>query len=272
MKKWLYYSLLGLFSAIFLFAAFMLIRYFVESGKQTKVYGQLAQIHAEAKQNAPPIPVDEEGIAHPEDIWVTVNDPAGNPLSILPEFVQLYGMNPDIVGWITIPGTRLDYPVLQTPNQPDYFLKRNFNKESTGHGCIYAREVCDVLKPSDNITLYGHRMKDGSMFAALSGYEEKAFWQANPFIEFSTLQQRHRYEIFAVFITTASQGQGFRYHTFVDAAGQTDFDEFVSTCKSLSLYDTGITPQYGDKLITLSTCEYTNTNGRLVVVARKLDN
>ena len=272
MKKRLYYGLIILFSALFLFAAVMLILYFTESGKQEKVYTELSQIHESARKDAPPIPVDEEGVSHPEDVWVTVNDPNGNPLSILPEFVQLYSMNPHIVGWITIPGTKLDYPVMQTPGQTDYYLKRNFNRENSNHGCIYAREVCDVLKPSDNITIYGHRMKDGSMFAPLSGYEDKDFWEEHPIIEFSTLQNRYRYEVFAVFITTASQGQGFRYHTFVDAAGQTDYDEFINTCKNLSLYDTGITPQHGDKLITLSTCEYTHTNGRLVVVARRMDN
>lgn len=272
MKKWLYYGLIVLFSAIFLFSAVMLILYFAESDKQEKVYTELSQIHESAVDEAPPIPVDEAGIPHPEDIRVTVNDPNGNPISILPEFVQLYSLNPHIVGWITIPGTKLDYPVMQTPESADYYLKRNFNRENSSHGCIYAREVCDILKPSDNITLYGHRMKDGSMFAPLSDYEDKAFWEDHSIIEFSTLQDRYRYEVFAVFVTTASEGQGFRYHTFVDAANQTDFDSFVRTCKGLALYDTGITPTYGDKLITLSTCEYTNTNGRLVVVARRIDN
>lgn len=271
MKKWIYYSLLVLFIGIFLFAAVMLILYFAESKKQEKVYSELADIHKSALSDAPAIPKDENGIPHPEDIWVTVQSPNGSEISVLPEFVQLYSMNSDIVGWITIPGTTIDYPVMQTPQDADFYLKRNFNKENSSHGCIYARDVCDVFKPSDNITIYGHRMKDGSMFADLSEYEEKAFWQNHPIVEFSTLQGRYRYEIFAVFITTASEGQGFRYHTFVDAATESDFNEFVNSCKSLSLYDTGITPEYGDKLITLSTCEYTNTNGRLVVVARRTD-
>ena len=105
------------------------------------------------------------------------------------------------------------------------------------------------------------------MFARLDNYLKKDFYEKYPSIRFDTLYERHTYTIFAVFTTTASVGRGFAYHLFEDAADEADFQDFVSTCKSLSLYETGITPVYGDKLITLSTCEYSQDNGRLVVVA-----
>jgi len=187
--------------------------------------------------------------------------------SILPEYAALYEENTDLVGWMTIDGTPIHYPVMQTPDRVDYYLKRNFKGEPNAHGCLYVRESCDVFAPSDNLTIYGHHMRNGSMFAGLDNYLKKSFYQKYPSIRFDTIYERHTYTIFAVFTTTASVGEGFSYHLFEDAADEAEFDEFVSTCKTLAFYDTGITPQYGDKLICLSTCEYTNDNGRLVVAA-----
>ena len=147
---------------------------------------------------------------------------------------------------------------------------RNFEKNYSAQGCLYAREEADILKPSDNITIYGHTMKDGSMFAALHNYLEKDYWQDHQLIYFDTLYEYHVYEIFAVFKTSANMGAGFRYHINVDFANEAEFNDHVSQCKSLAFYDTGITPVYGDKLICLSTCEYTLDNGRLVVCARRV--
>ena len=119
--------------------------------------------------------------------------------------------------------------------------------------------------------LYGHHMADGSMFAQLeTRYKKQSFWEEHQYLTFDTLYEHHTYQIIACFRTSANLGQGFRYHMFVDAANEQEFDEFVSTCKRLSFYDTGITPVYGDKLICLSTCEYSLDNGRLVVAAVRI--
>ena len=268
-KRVWFYLLLGIFIAVFLVSALMLGRYYLNSQKQAALYAELADLYKGPMETAPEIPVDAHGVSHPEEIWITVSVDEGEK-KMLPEFEELFQLNPDVAGWITIPGTRIDYPVMHTPGRTDYYLKRNFYGSYTGQGAIYAREECDLLRPSDNVTLYGHHMKDGSMFAALSDYKAKSFWEEHRFISFSSLQQRHTYEIFAVFTTTASVGKGFRYHTFVYATDGADYNEYVETCKELSIYDTGITPVYGEKLITLSTCEYSQTNGRLVVVARRI--
>ena len=114
------------------------------------------------------------------------------------------------------------------------------------------------------------------MFAALNAYTDKSAWDNNSLIFFDTFNhetgevQYHVYKIFAVFKTTANLGEGFTYQRFENAANQQEFDNFVSTCKKLSFYDTGLTPQYGDKMICLSTCEYTLDNGRLVVAAVRI--
>ena len=189
---------------------------------------------------------------------------------IIKEYQLMYALNNDMVGWIEIPGTSIDYPVVQSPYQTNFYLRRNFYKEKATCGTIYVRELCDVFGPSDNVTIYGHNMRNGTMFADLHKYEDQSFWQDNNLIYFDTLYEYHTYEIFAVFISSADLSVGFSYHTFDDAASQDEYDSFVQTCKSMSLYDTGITPQYGEKLITLSTCDKSIEDGRFVVVARRI--
>lgn len=192
------------------------------------------------------------------------------PPSMLLQYQMLYNINTDTVGWINIPGTSIDYPVVQSPYEKDFYLRKDFYKQKATCGTIYVREKCDVFKPSDNLTIYGHNMRNGTMFADLHKYESKSFWENNRYVLFDTLYEYHAYEIFAVFISSADLSIGFSYHTFDDARTQAEFDYFVGRCKELSLYDTGITPQYGDKLITLSTCDKSIEEGRFVVVARRV--
>ena len=130
-----------------------------------------------------------------------------------------------------------------------------------------------MQKPSDNIIIYGHHMNDGSMFAGLMKYKEQSFWEEHKTISFDTLTDRCEYEVVAVFKTVVytDSAESFRYYQFTDAENEAEFDEYIAKCKELALYDTGISAEYGDKLITLSTCEYSRNNGRLVVVAKRVD-
>ena len=190
---------------------------------------------------------------------------------LLPWYQELHNENPDMVGWLQIEGTKVNYPVMQTSvDNANFYLYRDFDKNESVRGCIYAREECDIFKPSDNITLFGHNMKDGSMFAYLGNYYQKSAWENNPLIFFDTLNESHVYKIFAVFKTSGTDGVGFAYHLMSDAKDEAEFNQFVATCKELAFYDTGITPVYGDKLLCLSTCEYTIDNGRFVVAAVRI--
>ena len=273
-KPKLYYFLIVFLTAALIISGIQVGRYAAEALRQKNTYDDLALLMEQARTATTPptesMPAPETPTGLSETLPTgplptEVTEPA-EPV-MLPEYAALYEQNPDTVGWLKIDGTVINYPVMQTPDRVDYYLKRDFNGASSAYGCLYVRETCDVFAPSDNVTIYGHHMKNGSMFGSLKKYRSQSFWEKHATVQFDTLYEQHTYTIFAVFTTTASVGQGFPYHAFDDAADEADFDEFVANCKSLSLYDTGITPRYGDKLLCLSTCEYSQVNGRLVVVA-----
>lgn len=286
MKRFLRTLLLIVFSATFLISGYFLLDYFLESREQSEKYDALAQMVASARETAPTADPGNTGIItegiNPHDVvtpqsgtissaMVKCTDPdTGETVLVLPEYAELYKMNSDFAGWIQIPDTEINYPIMHTPENPDYYLHTNFYHEYSSHGCLYAREACDLQTPSDNVTIYGHNMKDGTMFHALMNYEDYDFWKEHQTILLDNLGGHYEYQVMAVFTTTASVGRGFDYHLFVDASDEADFNAYVSKCKELSLFDTGVTAEYGDKLITLSTCEYSQTNGRLVVVAKRI--
>lgn len=273
MKKFLLPLTVVLLLVAFGVSAFMVGSYVINGKKQADRNEELAQMVEDAKDpatTATEAPTAPENETSPDETQDVPDPTVVGANGILTEYAGLYELNKDTVGWLEIPNTKLKYPVMQTPEQVNYYLYRDFDKKQSQWGTIYAWEAADINKPSDNITMFGHNMKDGSMFATLNNYVNKYYWDKHSLIIFNTLHEYHTYKIFAVFKTTATLGKGFSYHKFVDADNQAEFDEFVSTCKKLSFYDTGITPVYGDKLICLSTCEYTLENGRLVVAAVRI--
>ena len=283
MKRWLRIVLIIAFAAVFLVSGCFLGRYLVDSRKQKNAYDDLAQIMEQAKPAVPETPEAPDASVAPDtpnattkpqpddNQLVTVHDPVTDqPIELLPELAELYLLNPDLEGWITIDDTNINYPVMHTPDRPDYYLYRNFYKEDSAHGCIYMREAC-MSSISHNLVIYGHRMKDGSMFNNLLLYEDPAFYESHKYIHFSTLTERYTYEILAVFKTVATD-EGYPYHLFTYAETPEEFDRYVADVKALSLHETGVDAAYGDKLITLSTCEYSRDNGRMVVVAKRIDN
>lgn len=264
-KSPVYGILLGFFILVFLVSAVMVVRYMVGSRRAAQEYDELAGM-LESVQNEQKEENNSSG-----DSSTGGSSQGQENSGILPEYAPFYEMNSDMVGWISIPDTVINYPVMQTPEQPNYYLKRSFYKKESDWGAIYAREECNVFAPSDNVVLYGHRMNDGSMFASLYNFASKAYWEDHQTFTFDTLYERHTYRVWAVFKTSAVVGQGLSYHTFNDAQNMAEFDQFVEDVREIDFYDTGIVPTYGDKLLTLSTCEYTLTQGRLVVCAVRVD-
>jgi sortase B len=234
------------------FCGFKIYNHYAQVDKQTEAFEQIAEVVEQAPEEALP---DDTPVSEGEDVLAKYN--------------ELYLQNEDMVGWISIAGTKVNYPIMQTPNNPDYYLKRNFDKEYSELGVPYIQENCD-LATSDNLIIYGHHIKGGKMFGALEDYKSKSFYEEHKTIQCDTLTEQAEYEIVAVFKTVAYSSEGFRYYDFVNAENEKDFAAYIAKCKELALYDTGIEAKYGDRLITLSTCEYSAQNGRLVVVAKKM--
>ena len=238
------------------FCGFQIYSHYQQIDEQTEAFAEIVEVVENAEPEEEPPKDKDTPVSEGEDI--------------LAKYKELYLQNEDTVGWIAIDGTTIIYPVMQSRNNPNFYLKHNFEKEYSDLGVPYIQEDCDILT-SDNLIIYGHHIKGGRMFGALEDYKSKSFYEKHRNIQFDTLTEQAEYEIIAVFKTVAYSSQGYRYYDFVNAENEKEFDAYVGKCKELALYDTGVTAEYGDKLITLSTCEYSAQNGRLVVVAKKAD-
>jgi sortase B len=187
------------------------------------------------------------------------------------DLAALHEQNPDIVGWIKIDDTRVDYPVMWTPDDPEFYLRRNFQKEDSVAGTPFL-DAASTMPGSSNWLIYGHNMKNGTMFHDTLEYEDKAFYDGHKTIHFDTLEGEGLYEIVAVCYTQIYEenAQVFKYYQYASIVDEASFDAYVQGVKALSIYDTGVTPVWGDQLITLSTCEYSVEDGRFIIVARKV--
>lgn len=259
MKKKICIILIAVFVALLGASTYFIYDYYRQANEQSELYDSLAEAVDQVQKS-------DEANEPVEEI------PYNEEKTILPEYAELFLQNMDMVGWIKVEDTNINYPVMHTPDTPDFYLKHGFDKGYTDYGCPYVQENCDVQEASDNIIIYGHHMKNGSMFADLEKFKSEDFYKEHKTISFNTLTDKYEYEIVAVFKTFvySDSPESFKYYRFVNAETSEQFDEYIAKCKELSLYDTGVSAQYGDKLITLSTCEYSHTNGRLVVVAKRV--
>jgi sortase B len=190
---------------------------------------------------------------------------------VLPEYETLINMNENLIGWVKIDDTIIDYPVMQTDDN-EYYLNHNFDDESDNNGCIFMDSACDVVQGCDNIIIYGHHMKSGKMFGGLNKYSKESYYKEHPTIQFDTIYEKGVYQVMYVFRSKvySEEDVNFKYYQFIKANSATEFDSYMNEMASLSLYDTGVTATYGDQLLTLSTCDYQESKGRFVVVAKKI--
>ncbi len=196
----------------------------------------------------------------------------GDP-RILKKYQSLYELNPDMVGWVSIEGTNVDYPVMQTIYDEEYYLHRNFYEDSSNEGLPFMDNRCMISKPSTNLIIYGHNMKNGTMFADLLKYQSKDFYEQHKYIRFDTVYEEAIYEIIAVFRSRVAyrDEQTFKFYNFIEADLENEFEDYYNSIRAMSLYDIEAEAISSDYLITLSTCEYTVEDGRFVIVARKIE-
>ena len=240
------------FATLFVLFGAILVHQCMDGRKSAKVFEDVAGLVQEVPEDA----VAEDGADEPTQ-------------TAYEKYAPVFAENSDFVGWLSVDGTRINYPVMHTPNTPNYYLKRNFQKQHSNYGTPYVQENC-AIGLSDNLVIYAHNMRDGSMFADLCKYADEDFYKEHKVIRFDTLSGYGEYEVVAAFKTVAYSEDGFRYYHFVNAESREDFDAFIQECKKLAPYDTGVDAKYGDKLLTLSTCEYSRENGRMVVVAKQV--
>lgn len=215
---------------------------------------------------------EDSGATEPETASAATasQEPVEEP-AILPQYEALYQANSDLIGWLSIEGMVIDYPVMRSEDD-EFYLHHNFQGEEDKYGCLYVRNRADVDTPGTNFLIYGHNMKDGSMFGDLDLYRKKSFYEEHRIICFDTLYEERRYEIVAVFLSQVyeEQDEVFKYYQFYEAETEEEFLDFYDNIKELSLYDTGVTAEYGDTFLTLSTCAYHVPDGRMAVVAKRI--
>ena len=279
-----YYALIVIFAAVFIFSGIYLGGYLWETRQGEKTYNDLSDLRDQVVATMPSTVPSTEG-----------SDTPTQPQTILPELQPIYELNSELVGYLDFPydGMNMQFPVMQRMSDSDFYLDHDFYGNESIAGCPYVPTTCDVFEPSDNVVIYGHNLRTGGMFNKLTYYREKSYWETHQTFYFDTLYERHTYQIFAVFKTAARQKDkngnpwGYPYHRMNNFDNAETFDQFIADIKGAAFngggyqgwtfYDTGITPQYGDKLLCLTTCEYTmrdpegTLNGRLVVMAVRID-
>lgn len=197
---------------------------------------------------------------------VVETDAKGEEVVIDAKYLDLYEKNHDFIGWIEVADTSLSYPVMYTPDDGEYYLHMNFDKEYDYSGLPFVDARCNVKDASENIIIYGHNMKSKTMFSTLEKYKDKSYLEEHPVITFDTIYGSAQYEIAYVILPTSNSG----VYDFIDAEDEEAFDNYIKELEVLKVYDTGVSLTREDKLITLSTCEYSQDNGRMVVIAKKI--
>lgn len=204
---------------------------------------------------------------------------------MLPSMKELYDMNNDFVGWLSIEDTNIDYHLMQCMEDEKYYLDRDFQKNYSANGSLILDNDSDIgsgtkinnyddgTLPSTNLIIHGHNMKNGAMFGSLDKYRQQEFEASHNIIKLTTLYEEREYEIMAVCLSQVflkSQTDVFKYYKFFEAYTEEEFNDFYENIKNIQLYDTGVEAKYGDEFITLSVCAYHVDNGRLIVVGKRV--
>lgn len=262
--------LMGVCMVIFVVSGFMLVRDFIQTSQQQETFDQLSERFVE--ETAVPDAVIREPEAGeeelpPEQRWKLWWEEAAKER--FATYQSMKEENKDMIGWIRIEGTNIDYPVMQSPDQVDYYLHRDFYKKKSSYGTPYLSEICRYEDPKTSLLISGHHMKNGSMFAALQNYTEEAFFLEHPYVQFDTMDEAGSYQIAAVIKLSASGDQTI-WQNLLFPQQEGDFDGAWERIKGQWFYDTGVELSGEDELLALVTCEYTLRNGRILLIAKRI--
>lgn len=237
----------------FLISAFLFCRELLRYQAEDRAYTELSQNIQQAREYAE-LPERSK-----------VSEPFPDKFA---EYEILWEQNHDFAGWLFIENTKIDYPVMHTPNDPEYYLHRAFDGSDSRSGCLFADAACSI--DGNSLLIYGHHMKDKSMFGSLTDYQSSDFAAEHPVIHFDTLTEERDYELLSAFYWDPSAAQEedlFRYYEYTDLSSPDIFEKYIQKVKAYAIYDTGVISAYGDSILTLSTCSNRTSDGRFVVVA-----
>ncbi len=259
--------LLVFFILVFVGSVSYLGYYFYKIHKAQNSFDNLkAMIKDERSVN----PETGEDDHNPEANYITYDTIDG--VEVQSKFVDIYNANNEFIGWLTIPDTNVDYPVMYTPNDEQKYLHLDFDQNYSSSGTLFVAKDANPTRPSDNVLIYGHNMKAGTMFHSLLSYEKEDFYKEHSKFYFDTLSDNGTYEVIAAFRTKIDESDDtlFKYYECFDFNDETSFNSYVENAKSMTPYTIPTTAEYGDKLLTLSTCAYHTNEGRYVIVAKKV--
>ena len=267
-RKIIYYSIYTILALLIILSIIYITNYFLSKKQAIQESQLLDKIEIDENQVKEANETTEEAnITTQENIEETINQQTERILKVQ----KLQEENSDIVGWLEIEGTSINYPVLQGTDN-EYYMTHNYKKQKSKNGSIFLTKDYDWSIPSSNLLIYGHNLNNGTMFQELLKYAKEEFYKEHPIIRFTTNKEDAEYEIISVFksrVYYKTEKNVFRYYFFVNANSEAEYDEFVKNAKKASLYDIDKTAKFGDQLITLSTCSYHVEDGRFAVVGRK---
>lgn len=262
-----------LLAGVFVFAGYKLTTELISRKEGKETYEALQQQVNAAEAPTPPptdAPKTEKATPEPTLAPEETEEPTPEPIEQPSVLEELQAQYPELIGWITIPGTVIDYPVMHSPERKWFYLNHDYRGEHASYGTPFLDEDCD---PNDDVLLiYGHYQKNGTMFAQLWKYEKQDFWEQHRYFAYRTPTEDRVYEIFAAMRTRIpddSEKNVFRYF-HLDVDDKTSFDNYFAEIEKIALYDTGIDVQFGDEIILLSTCAYHVNDGRFVLAARRV--
>ncbi len=247
----------ALCAACFLLCGGLLTRYFLQTLHTQRQVGALREVLTEAAQSPSPGAAGEE-----------IQELPASP----PGFDSLALRNGDFVGWISIEGTAVDYPVMQPPpDAPEYYLRRGFDRQYDFNGLPFVDARCSLDPRCDNVIVYGHSIRSGVMFSDLLSYRKKSYWEAHPTVRFDTLYGEAAYQIAAAFpYDAASDADAFKPHGTLNFDDEAQFDRYVGQVLACAYYDTGVELTFGDRLLLLVTCDRRALqSGRMILLAKQ---
>lgn len=257
----------------------------IQKRQDRQTENKLDQYRVEAEKDtpAPLTPAPTEATAAPEadssnseptpEADVATPTPLPTPVAVTNPYAEAYLDNEHMAGWLKIEDTNIDYPIMWTPGDENYYLYRGFDGSEDLNGCLILDTDSSLEPLTTNLIIHGHNMKSGAMFGNLTDYEDKSYYENHKYITLYTEECQRNYEIIAVFRSQVYKktDKVFKFYKFFQANTEEEFEDFYENIKKLSIYDTGVTAEFGDHFITLSTCVYHVTNGRFVVVAKEVE-